>query len=151
MTREELEHVLCAAAAIASENSLVVAGCQAVPLAFPNAAAALLVSREVDIYPALHPERAELIDRAIGALSSFDETFGYHADGVGSETAVAPSDWIDRASLHYIGHDYVQVLLKERMIDIRTLQTRMASLVASRFPVATVSARAQRRAAEAAA
>jgi hypothetical protein len=173
MTREQLEHVLRAAAAIASENSLVVVGSQAVLLPFPNAPAALLASREVDVYPALHPERAELIDGAIGALSSFDETFGYHADGVGPETAVMPSDWMQRASLHYIGDvtaicpdihdlavskavaardkdaDFVRVLLKERMIDIQTLQERINSLDANRYPIATVSAWAQRRAQEA--
>lgn len=103
MTREQLEHVLRAAAAIAQENSLVVVESQAVLLPFPNAPAALLASREVDLYPALHPERSDLIDGAIGALSSFDATFGYHADGVGPETAVMPSDWMDRATLHYIG------------------------------------------------
>jgi hypothetical protein len=173
MTREQLEHVLRAAAAIASENSLVVVGSQAVLLPFPNAPAALLASREVDVYPALHPERAELIDGAIGALSSFDETFGYHADGVGPETAVMPGDWMQRASLHYIGDvtaicpeihdlavskavaardkdaDFVRVLLKERMIDIQTLQERINSLDAMRYPVATVLAWARRRAQEA--
>ena len=52
MTRAELEHVLRAAAAIAQENSLVVVGSQAILLPFPNAPASLLVSREVDLYPA---------------------------------------------------------------------------------------------------
>ena len=90
MTREQPEHVLRAATAIASENSLVVVGSQAVLLQFPNAPSALLVSREVDLYPALHPERADLIDGAIGAMSSFDETFGYHADGVGQIAVTSP-------------------------------------------------------------
>jgi hypothetical protein len=102
MNREELEHVPRAAAAIARENSFVVVGSQAVLLAFPNAPAALLVSREVDLYPALHPERAELIDGAIGARSSVDQTFGYHTDGVGPETAVMPADWMARAALRCI-------------------------------------------------
>ena len=103
MNREQLEHVLRAAAAIAQENSLVVVGSQAVLLPYPNAPEALLGSREVDLYPALHPERADLIDGAIGAMSSFDETFGYYADGVGPETAIMPADWMDRARLYYIG------------------------------------------------
>ena len=67
MTGEQLEHVLRAAAAIAQENSLVVVGSQAILLPYPNAPQALLASREVDLYPALHPERADLIDGAIGA------------------------------------------------------------------------------------
>jgi len=173
MTREQLEHVLRAAAAIASENSLVVVGSQAVLLPFPNAPASLLVSREVDLYPALHPERADLIDGAIGAMSSFDETFGYHADGVGPDTAVMPADWMKRVSLHYIGEitvncpeihdlavskavagrdkdaDFVRVLLKERMIDIDTLLNRIRCLDAAQHPTAQVLAWAQRRALEA--
>lgn len=173
MTRDQLEHVLRAAAAIARENSFVVVGSQAVLLPFPNAPAALLVSREVDLYPAMHPERADLIDGAIGALSSFDETFGYHADGVGPETAVMPADWMQRASFHYIGEvtaicpemhdlavskavaardkdaDFVRVLLKERMIDIGTLTGRIRSLDAAQHPVAAILSWAERRASEA--
>jgi hypothetical protein len=172
MTRDELEHVLRAAAAIARENSLVVVGSQAVLLPFPNAPAALLVSREVDLYPALHPERAELIDGAMGVLSSFDETFGYHADGVGPETAVMPADWMQRVTLHYIGEitaicpeihdlavskavagrdkdaDYVRVLLAEKMISIDTLAERIESLDAAKYPVAHIVAWARRRAQE---
>lgn len=173
MTRDQLEHVLRAAAAIARENSFVVVGSQAVLLPFPNAPVALLASREVDLYPSMHPERADLIDGAIGALSSFDETFGYHADGVGPETAVMPADWMQRASFHYIGEvtaicpdmhdlavskavaardkdaDFVRVLLKERMIDIETLRGRILCLDPAQHPVAAVLSWADRRASEA--
>jgi len=54
MTREQLEHVLRAAAAIANENSMVVVGSQAVLLRVPDAPAALLVSRQT------HPARAPI-------------------------------------------------------------------------------------------
>ena len=175
MNRAQLEHVLRAAAAIAQENSIVVVGSQAVLLPFPDAPEALLVSREVDLYPALHPERADLIDGAIGALSSFDETFGYHADGVGPETAVMPADWMTRATLHYVGDvtaicpdmhdlavskcaaardkdaDFVRVLLKERMIEAGTLEQRIRQLDPSRYPVDSFVRWAARRAREAAA
>jgi hypothetical protein len=103
MKRAELEHVLRACAEIVKEKSFVVVGSQAVLLPYPSAPDDLLVSREVDLYPAMAPEKSDLIDGAIGALSQFDETFGYHADGVGPETAVMPPDWMDRATLHYIG------------------------------------------------
>ena len=173
MTREQLEHVLRAAAAIANELSFVVVGSQAVLLPFPNAPAELLRSREVDLYPAMHPERADLIDGAIGAMSMFDETFGYYADGVGPETAVMPADWMQRASLHYIGDltalcpeihdlavskavagrekdaDFVRVLLRERMIDIETLRGRVRCLDTAKHPVAGVLAWVDRRAQEA--
>jgi len=173
MTREQLEHVLRAAAAIAQENSLVVVGSQAVLLPFPDAPAALLVSREVDLYPALHPERADLIDGAIGAMSSFDETFGYYADGVGPETAVMPADWMRRARLFYFGEitavcpdihdlavskcaaardkdaDYVRVLLEHGMIDPAILEERLRALDPAEHPVEQLVAWARRRAQEA--
>jgi hypothetical protein len=70
MKRSELEHVLRAATAIAQETSFVVVGSQAILMAFPHAPQELLVSREIDLYPALHPEKADLIDGAIGAMLS---------------------------------------------------------------------------------
>lgn len=103
MTREQVEHVIRAAAAITNELSFVVIGSQAVLLPYPDAHPDLLVCRELDLYPAMAPEKSDLIEGAIGALSQFDETFGYYADGVGPETAVMPPDWMDRASLHYLG------------------------------------------------
>lgn len=66
MTREQLEHVLRAAASITQEHSFVVIGSQAVLLPYPNAPEELLVSREVDLYPATAPEKADLIEGAIG-------------------------------------------------------------------------------------
>ena len=71
MRREQLEHVLRAAAEITQETSFVVVGSQAVLLRHPDAPAELLVSREVDLYPAMAPEKAALIEGAIGALSRF--------------------------------------------------------------------------------
>lgn len=157
MQRSEAEHVLRAAAAIAQEQSFVVVGSQALLFLMSNAPEALLVSRELDLYPALHPEKADLIDGAIGALSSFDTTFGYHADGVGPETAVMPADWMERASLHYVGeltvicpelHDlavskcvaarekdavFVRELLQRSLIMAATLRERAAMLDIAKY------------------
>ncbi len=169
MQRSEAEHVLRAAAAIAQEQSFVVIGSQAVLFLLPHAPEALLVSRELDLYPALHPEKADLIDGAIGALSSFDDTFGYHADGVGPETAVMPADWMQRSSLHYVGEltvicpdlhdlavskcvagrekdaDFVEVLLYEKLIDPDAMRLRLEALDASRYPIAPLIGWLQRR------
>ncbi len=158
MQRSEAEHVLRAAAAIAQEQSFVVVGSQALLFLMPHAPDALLVSRELDLYPALHPEKSDLIDSAIGALSSFDTTFGYHADGVGPETAVMPADWMQRASLHYVGeltvicpelHDlalskcvaarekdalFVRELIQRSLIAVATLRERAAMLDAAKYP-----------------
>ncbi|MDR3557808.1 MAG: hypothetical protein P4L55_23875 [Syntrophobacteraceae bacterium] len=51
------------------------------------------------MYPRNHPERADDIDAAIGGLSPFHETHGYHAQGVSSETAILPAGWERRLIL----------------------------------------------------
>ncbi len=96
MNRAQLEHVIRAAAAIAEDDELVVLESQAILGAFPDAPPELLASNEADVYPRNYPERADLIDGAIGELSPFHETFGYYAQGVGPETAVLPPGWAER-------------------------------------------------------
>lgn len=173
MKRSELEHVLRASAAITLDNSFVVIGSQAVLLDFPDAPAELLLSNEVDLYPALHPERSDLIDGAIGQLSMFHDTFGYHADGVSPETAVMPADWMTFAKLHYIGDltavcpdlhdiavskcvagrdkdaDWVRALLGHGMIKIDRLVERLSQLDTTLHPSEHLIAWARRRAQEA--
>lgn len=162
MKRSEVEHVLRAAAAITLETSFYVIGSQAVLLPYPDAPEELQLSRELDLYPALHPEKADLIDGAIGAMSIFDTTYGYHADGVGPETAVMPSDWHSRETFHYIGDvtvicpelhdlavskcvagrekdaDFIRCLLKHQMIDPQLLIDRIQTLDAHQHPVTTL-------------
>lgn len=96
MTREQLEHLVRAAAHIADDDDLVIVGSQAVLGQFPDAPPALLVSNEADLYPKNKPERADLIDGTIGELSPFHDTFGYYAHGVGPTTATLPDGWEDR-------------------------------------------------------
>jgi hypothetical protein len=88
MTRPELEHVIRAAAAIANTPNIVVIGSQSILAQHPDAPLDLLVSIEADVYPKDDPAKAEVIDGAIGERSSFHETFGYYAHGVGPETAI---------------------------------------------------------------
>lgn len=96
MTRDQLEHVIRAAAAISGDDQIVVVGSQAILGQFPNAPAALLVSEEADVYPLVKTDRADLIDGSIGELSPFHAAFGYYAQGVGPETAILPSGWRER-------------------------------------------------------
>ena len=96
MRRSELEHVIRAAGAIADEDDIVVIGSQAILGAHADAPAPLLISQEADVFPARRPERADVIDGAIGEMSPFHETFGYYAHGVGPETARLPAGWRDR-------------------------------------------------------
>ena len=173
MTREQIEHVIRAAAAITNERSFVVIGSQAVLLPVPDAHPDRLVSRELDLYPTLAPDKSDLIEGAIGALSQFDETIGYDADGVSPDTAAMPPDWMTRASLHYLGdttvvcpdmHDlavskcvagrdkdarFVAVMLTEKMISFDTLEPVPRQLDPTR-PVEATVAWARRRAQEAA-
>ena len=96
MNRQQLEHLIRAAAAITNEYELVVVGSQSILGAVPNAPTALLLSMEADLYPLHQPELAELIDGAMGELSLFQERFGYYAQGVGPDTAVLPAGWQGR-------------------------------------------------------
>jgi hypothetical protein len=96
MTREQLEHVIRASAAIAGVEDIVVIGSQSVLGQFPHAPAELLVSREADVYPMRRPERGDLIDGSPGDGSPFERQFGYYAHGVDDTTAILPGGWKDR-------------------------------------------------------
>lgn len=95
MTRADLEHVLRAAVAITGDDDIVVVGSSAILGQFPDLPPELRESKDADIYPLNHPERAELIE-AIGEMSPFDETFGYHAEGVAADLARLPAGWKER-------------------------------------------------------
>ena len=96
MKRSDLEHVIRAAGAIAQDGQIVIIGSQAVLGQFPNAPAVLLGSMEAGIFPRNRPERAGLIEGAIGEGSSFHEQFGYYAQGVSERTATLPAGWKER-------------------------------------------------------
>lgn len=96
MTREQLEHLIRAAAVIAADDDIIVIGSQAILGQFPDAPAPMRVSTEADLYPMNHPDRSDLIEGSIGELSPFHQTFGYYAQGVGEETAFLPAGWKDR-------------------------------------------------------
>ncbi len=96
MTRQQLEHLIRAAAVIADDDELVVIGSQSILGQYPDAPQTLLVSVEADLYPRNHPDRADLIDGTIGELSPFHDTYGYYAQGVGPTTAILPANWENR-------------------------------------------------------
>lgn len=96
MRRAELEHVIRAAAEVSGDDELVVIGSQAILGQFPDAPESMLVSREADLFPKNHPERADEIDGSLGDGSYFDSSFGYYAHAVGPETAKAPTGWNGR-------------------------------------------------------
>ena len=97
MTREQLEHIVRAAAANADTDEIVVLGSQALLGSVPQPSQRVLVrSMEADVFPLKFPERSILIEGAIGEKSVFHESFGYYAHGVAPETALLPEGWQDR-------------------------------------------------------
>lgn len=96
MTRSDLEHLIRAAGKIAGDRELVIVGSQAVLGQFPEAPGILSRSMEADLYPLSRPELADSIDSAIGEGSTFHQTHGYYAQGVGPDTATLPKNWKKR-------------------------------------------------------
>lgn len=97
MKRAQLEHLIRAAGAVTGSRRLIVVGSQAILGQHPDdAPARATLSREADLIPMDCPEATDKITGALGELSTFDETFGYHADGVDADTAVLPLGWEDR-------------------------------------------------------
>ncbi len=97
MTRDQLEHVIRAAAANADTDQVVIIGSQSLLGSHPEMNHPVLTaSMEADVFPLSDPSLAILIDGAIGERSVFHETFGYYAHGVGIETAVLPDGWRER-------------------------------------------------------
>jgi uncharacterized nucleotidyltransferase DUF6036 len=93
VTRQQLEHVIHAAAEVTGETEIVVVGSQAILGRFPDAPPTLLVSQEADVFPRRRAQLADDIDGALGDGSPFHQTYGYYAHGVGPETAKAPKGW----------------------------------------------------------
>lgn len=96
MTRTELEHIIRASGEITNQYEFVIVGSQSMLGPVPYPEAVFTVSMEVDIYPLQAPELADKIDGAIGEGSQFHQSYGYYAQGVGPETAMLPSDWMQR-------------------------------------------------------
>lgn len=96
MTREELEHIIRASADVTNEYEFMIVGSQSILGPVPNPEAVFTMSAEADIYPLQAPELAEKIEGALGEGSQFHVTYGYYAQGVGPETAVLPSGWMNR-------------------------------------------------------
>jgi hypothetical protein len=96
MHRQQLEHIIRAAAGITGASEFVIVGSQAVLGQFPQAPDELLISMEADVFSLRDPADSDLIDGSIGEGSPFHQTFGYYAHGVSVETAVLPNGWRDR-------------------------------------------------------
>lgn len=101
MNRQELEHAIRAACAVAGDTELIIVGSQAILGAFPTAPAELRQSREVDAYPKNRPEAADRIDALLGELSEFHHTHGFYVHGIDPATARLPAGWENRVIAVY--------------------------------------------------
>ncbi len=96
MNREDLEHIIRAAADVTDQYEFVILGSQSILGSVPNPQSVFTVSAEADIYPLQAPELADKIDGALGEGSPFHDHNGYYAQGVGPETAILPDGWLNR-------------------------------------------------------
>ena len=170
MRRDELSHIIRAAARILDDASVVVIGSQSILASYPEVTLPdeLTVSIEADLLPLGGDDDADKIDGAIGEGSHFHETFGVYGQGVGVRTAVLPDGWKDRlvplvdpstgavgwcldphdlcASKLIAGRekdlDFVEAAVVHRLIDARLVDERLAGVDDLRTGAAP--ARAQR-------
>ena len=100
MKREQLEHVLRAAAQIADLRDIIVLGSQAILGSVADDELPLEATRsiEVDLAFPVDPDGscADAVDGAIGELSRFHQEFHYYPHGVELSTARLPIGWRDR-------------------------------------------------------
>ena len=100
MRREQLEHVLRAAAEIAGTRDIIVLGSQAILASVADDQLPLEATRSIEVDLAFIDDpdrtRADAVDGAIGELSAFHAEFGYYAHGVELPTARLPAGWRDR-------------------------------------------------------
>lgn len=159
MTRAELEHAIRAACEVSGDTELWIFGSQAILGQYPSAPETLRQSAECDVVPKNRPERADLIDGALGELSRFHRTHGFYVPGLSLEAARLPEGWMRRVvkvqnpnTLQYAGycveaHDlaasklvafrekdraFVRTLLAEELVDSERLVRRIDALDVSK-------------------
>ena len=103
MNREQLAHIVRAAATIVGDGDILILGSQSIlaTLDEDRLPEAATLSVEADIAFRDDPDvlKADQVDGSIGELSSFHERYGYYAQGVEISTAVLPAGWEERAEL----------------------------------------------------
>jgi hypothetical protein len=72
--RQDLEHIIRAAADVTGDQEIVVVGSQAILGQHPDAPRQLLLSPEADVYPLNRRDRVDEIDGVLGEGSMFHDT-----------------------------------------------------------------------------
>lgn len=157
MNRDQLEHAIRAACAVAEDEELWVFGSQAILGSHPEAPADLRRSMEADVSPRNRPEAVDRIDVNLGEASRFHRAHGFYVHGIPIEEAAnLPSDWEERtipvfdevttrgntgwcleahdlaasklAAFRDKDRDFVRLLLVHELIEIELLRERIEDL-----------------------
>jgi hypothetical protein len=97
VTLDQLEHAIRAACDVAEDSEVWVFGSQAILGEFPDAPEALRASIEVDMQPKNRPDKANLVDGALGEMSQFHKTHGFYVHGLLIDGSAYPQGWQHRA------------------------------------------------------
>ena len=97
MTRDQLEHAIRAACDVAEDSEVWVFGSQAILGEFPDAPEDLRASIEVDMQPKNRPDKADLVDGALGEMSQFHKTHDFYVHGLLIDGSAYPQGWQHRA------------------------------------------------------
>lgn len=103
MNREDLEHIIRAAADVTKEYEFIIVGSQSILGPIPYPPEVFKMSAEADIYPRDAEEKSTMIDGVLGEGSQFHTTHGFYAQGVDSKTAKLPLGWEER--LHRVQNE----------------------------------------------
>jgi hypothetical protein len=102
VTRDQLEHAIRAACDVAEDSEVWVFGSQAILGEFPDAPEALRASIEVDMLrasievdmqPKNRPDKADLVDGALGEMSQFHKTHDFYVHGLLIDGSAFPQGW----------------------------------------------------------
>ncbi len=100
MRRDELEHLLRAAATIAERRDVVVLGSQAILGTYDedqlSDAATMSVEADLAFIDDDDLSIADRVDGVIGEDSQFYRTHGFYGQGVAISVAILPDNWFDR-------------------------------------------------------
>jgi len=171
---EEFHHSIRAACEVltrqGASGAIVIMGSQSVLGSFPPLTLdrRLLMSAEVDVMPVAKDEHeierlSDFLHGSLGQDSYFQETNGFHVDGISIETAVLPKGWVHRlipevdpasgatgwcldphdlaAAKLIAGRpkdlDFVQVLIDARLVDPAVVDDAIASISDDRSTAAS--------------
>jgi hypothetical protein len=120
LRRNNIDHILRAAASLSGHARFVMVGTGAVIATARHIPLAMMLTEEIDIYVEDGPDPdlvSDLIDASIRRDSRFHRTFGYYGDGVSERTAIMPLDWKTRA-VEYATPDGIATALCPSAEDI---------------------------------